>query len=246
MLGSGVCYYSSGCLINTTGNLTPSTLTEFEYKTDPIEKNVVCDYYDYPTCEQDAIEPITGFGVSTSFSRTFDVTCRNESRKYNVKGWFDYEHIHSQKSIHLMCRPDWGSPHVTLISPDQFAQIYEGVTFNLSCDGVDDYPLKNVTLWHNLNGSWANNRSVIISLINQEYTMQTNFSNIPIGEKYQWNCYYCDNNDYCAFASTNRSFYIVPLPIEEEDAGQLLIYLFIILVCVGIVYVFIYLSRRGQ
>ncbi len=98
--------------------------------------------------------------------------------------------------------PSQGKPIVTLISPINDT-ITNKNTVNMTCNAswVDGY-LINLSLY--INGTLnATNTTTVTN--NSNYT----FTNIDFGEGvYYWNCYACDNNSNCSWATNNFTYTI--------------------------------------
>jgi len=90
-------------------------------------------------------------------------------------------------------------PAVTLINPtDALFDNIGNITFQ--CNTTDDSQLVNVTLYHNITGSWSANETVNISGTSNS----TNFTINNIGDGfYVWNCEAYDNASQSAFAAAN-------------------------------------------
>ncbi len=79
--------------------------------------------------------------------------------------------------------------------------------FNLVCKSDDNYQLVNVTLYHNITGTWQANQTKSISGTSNISIF--NFSNIPNGTNFIWNCLAYDNHSRGGFASANWSVKVV-------------------------------------
>jgi len=80
---------------------------------------------------------------------------------------------------------------------------------NFVCNSSSDLGLKNVTLylWNSTGSLNSTNSKDITGILNQ-----SNFTDaFPYSDYYTWNCYSCDTNDNCAFATSNQTI----------DAGNL-------------------------
>ncbi|MFA5084637.1 MAG: hypothetical protein WC475_04675, partial [Candidatus Paceibacterota bacterium] len=96
------------------------------------------------------------------------------------------------------------------------------ISFN--CTSSDNNGLANVTLYGNWSAWHANETTDISGTSNT-----SNFSNKTIEEgMYAWNCYSCDSDDNCSFASSNRTVLIdthnpvvsARTPADEAEDGE--------------------------
>ncbi len=91
---------------------------------------------------------------------------------------------------------------INLISNQSFVN---GSTINFTCSAIDDTDLRNVTLYHNINGSFAANQSANIFGISNSSNFSIN--SIVVGN-YMWNCLACNKYGACEFNNTNFTFVI--------------------------------------
>ncbi|MBI2628501.1 LamG domain-containing protein [Candidatus Pacearchaeota archaeon] len=88
-------------------------------------------------------------------------------------------------------------PNGTLISPNNNYISYTGnITF--SCSAKDETNLKNITLYHNLNGNMTANETKIIT--GKSNSTNWTINNIQDGD-YIWNCLIYDNDSHFSWAS---------------------------------------------
>lgn len=99
------------------------------------------------------------------------------------------------------------SPISTLESPiDSYITASTTITFN--CSATDDYQLTNITLYHNIGGTFEANQTQTISGISNS-TIFT-IDNILTGT-YEWNCEIYDNNSQSSFANSNYTFTVTSM-----------------------------------
>jgi hypothetical protein len=103
---------------------------------------------------------------------------------------------------------DLGAPLVNLVSPTDTTTLGNpNITF--ICNATDTAGLANLTLYHNLNGSFIVNQTNTVNGLSN----QTNFTinNTPDGT-YKWNCLAEDTSANTAFAINNYTFSIDTTP----------------------------------
>ena len=71
-----------------------------------------------------------------------------------------------------------------------------------NCSATDDYGLVNITLYHNISGTWLANNTKALTGTSDYETFTIN--NIPDGN-YIWNCLAFDNASQSVFGNTNFS-----------------------------------------
>ncbi len=86
---------------------------------------------------------------------------------------------------------------------------------SLICQSSDDYQLINVTLYHNITGTWYANETKNISGTSNITTF--NINNIPNGGSFIWNCFSYDNKSRGSFANSNWSVNINITYINVHD-----------------------------
>ena len=96
-------------------------------------------------------------------------------------------------------------PAVTLNSPSDNA-VTSNTSVNFNCSASinnNRYELSNVTLYTNYSGNFVSNGTNLFSGISNNTNFTRSFS---IADKnFVWNCYVCDNESICGFASANRT-----------------------------------------
>ncbi len=105
-------------------------------------------------------------------------------------------------------------PFVTLADPvDNYATAENNVS--LACSAIDDWSLKNISLYHNITGTWQLNQSVdVTGTLNLS---EFNLSNIAYNTTFVWNCLVCDTGDKCDWAPANRTVYITQCAYPRGD-----------------------------
>ena len=99
-------------------------------------------------------------------------------------------------------------PNVTLSSPiENYVSDTGNITF--VCNITDDYNLDNITLLHDLNGSFLLNETRTISGTSDSETWT--FNNISIGN-YNWNCLAYDNDTHWSLAEDGPYSFSVTIP----------------------------------
>lgn len=92
-------------------------------------------------------------------------------------------------------------PNVTLISPlNNNVSTTKNILFN--CSATDDYKLVNITLYHNISGTWKFNETKNLSNTSDFEAFETN--NTPNGN-FIWNCLAYDNASLSGWGNTNYS-----------------------------------------
>lgn len=93
-------------------------------------------------------------------------------------------------------------PVINLIAPFN-ATSNTSTTWSLSCNATDETALNNITLWHNLGGTFAQNltNTTTGTLNSSTFT----FTSVNTGT-YTWGCKACDSSSNCASSSYNWSF----------------------------------------
>jgi len=96
---------------------------------------------------------------------------------------------------------------VTLNSPTNTETVLSSeIKFNCSAIAVDAGTMDNITLWHNISGTWKKNQTLDVSGIGAVDVNATfNVSNIPTGI-YKWNCEAFSSESYSANATSNFTF----------------------------------------
>ncbi|MFC1768800.1 Ig-like domain-containing protein [Nanoarchaeota archaeon] len=118
---------------------------------------------------------------------------------WNITCWD--EHNNTNTSETRSFRVDTADPNVTLVSPiDYYNTSNVNLTFTCNATNVE---LTNITLYHNIGGSFVANQTIAVSGTTAEVSF--NVTNIPDGT-YVWNCEAYDDVDNNAFAPENRTF----------------------------------------
>ncbi len=98
-------------------------------------------------------------------------------------------------------------PEVTLLYPPDNSTYTTQGDVDLVCQSDDNYELVNVSLYHNIAGSWQLNQTKSISGTSN-ITIFT-LSNIPNGTVFDWNCFAYDNKSRGSFADENWSLKVI-------------------------------------
>lgn len=159
-------------------------------------------------------EASTGIWASNPFS---PLTLGGGSGDLSVNGTLDCVNMYIGNTLSDSARSSlFGScyesgapvddpPVVTLNSSDALS-FTNTDSFNLNCSATDDQGIVNLSIYHNISGSWNVNQTSVT--LNQTYNFsQFDFSNIPNGG-YVWNCLAFDNASQSSFASANKTFTI--------------------------------------
>lgn len=88
-------------------------------------------------------------------------------------------------------------PNVTLVSPLN-SSIQSSSTVNFNCSATDNLRLSNISLYHNLNGTFLLNSTRNLTGTSNSTTWQ--FTNVPDGT-YSWNCLAYDNDTHFSFGA---------------------------------------------
>ena len=98
---------------------------------------------------------------------------------------------------------------VTLLFPPNSYESSDG-NIDLICESDDNYQLVNVTLYHDISGTWALNQTRDISGTSNITTFSIN--NLQNGTSFIWNCLAYDNHSRGRFASANWSVSVSIIP----------------------------------
>lgn len=96
---------------------------------------------------------------------------------------------------------DAGATSTLLYPPNNFVDTDGDIS--LVCQAEDNYKLVNITLYHNITGTWQANQTKNISGTSNIITFTIN--NILNGTIFKWNCLAYDNRSRGGFASANWS-----------------------------------------
>lgn len=97
-------------------------------------------------------------------------------------------------------------PTVTLSGPPNATAYIGASNLLFACNTTDDSGLKNVTLYHNINGAFAANQTVNITGLSN--STQFNITGVTPGS-YIWNCLASDGIFSPVFASANFTFSVI-------------------------------------
>ena len=97
---------------------------------------------------------------------------------------------------------NFGVEGITLLSPINNQNISSS-NLTLSCHGTSSNTIDNITLFHNLSGSFIENETRATD--NSSITASFSLNQTPDGN-YSWNCRMTENNNTQTFASSNFSF----------------------------------------
>ena len=93
-------------------------------------------------------------------------------------------------------------PTTTLVSPsNNYLSTTGNIIFN--CSAIDDYGLRNMTLYHNISGSWSANETKALTGTSDHKIFTIN--NIPDKTFFIWNCLTFDNATRSDFGDINLS-----------------------------------------
>jgi parallel beta-helix repeat protein len=93
-------------------------------------------------------------------------------------------------------------PSVMLLDPlDHTIATKEDIDF--TCSTTDNFKLVNITLYHNISGTWLSNQTETISGVSNVTTFTV--QNVQNGTNFVWNCLAYDNMSRGSFANTNWS-----------------------------------------
>ncbi len=96
---------------------------------------------------------------------------------------------------------------VTLLYPNDNSTYTTQGNVGLVCQSNDNYQLVNVSLYHNISGSWQLNQTKNISGTSNITTFT--LTNIPNGTNFIWNCLAYDNKSRGSFADANWSVEVI-------------------------------------
>jgi len=112
------------------------------------------------------------------------------------------------------------APYVLLNAPANNSNYWDNQSITFNCTGVDEYKIKNVSLWHNLTGVWHLNATGEAVIATTNFTLTNITQNNSIGV-YAWNCEACDTFGNCAFNLTNYTVKVndstIIVEVEEEE-----------------------------
>jgi parallel beta-helix repeat protein len=100
---------------------------------------------------------------------------------------------------------DAGAAATLLFPPNNYVNTAGNI--DLFCESDDNYQLVNVSLYHNISGTWQKNQTKIISGTSNITTFS--LSNLTNGTNFIWNCLTYDNNSRGGFAPANWSVSIL-------------------------------------
>ncbi|MBI4010586.1 MAG: hypothetical protein HY361_05420, partial [Candidatus Aenigmarchaeota archaeon] len=100
-------------------------------------------------------------------------------------------------------------PLTILVSPADGVTL-TSASFNFTCNATDSSGLANITLYHNISGTFVINQTAVINGTGN----QTNFTinSVPDGKEYGWNCLAFDSSGNNAFALNNFTFSVDTAP----------------------------------
>jgi hypothetical protein len=110
---------------------------------------------------------------------------------------------------------NFSSSSITLNSPvDNYISL-GNIVFNCSINIGDGTPV-NISLWTNSSGTWKIEQTNIVNVdLNK-----TGFNQTFTKGFYLWNCQGCDTNGDCGFSSSNRTFQISDMSINNVTYNQ--------------------------
>ena len=93
-------------------------------------------------------------------------------------------------------------PNVSLVGPPDNSIV--GTDLTLNCSATDDTDIANISLYHNIGGTWGLNQTVTFSG-GSDTNVQANFSlsSIPGATNFKWGCFASDNEGLTAWAPSN-------------------------------------------
>ena len=98
---------------------------------------------------------------------------------------------------------DSTNPVVKLIKPPDNINT-TNTTYVFSCNATDNTALKNLSIWHNIGGTWKANYTVAASGASNTSMTISKIIGVPVGS-YKWSCRAFDNALNKAFATSNRT-----------------------------------------
>lgn len=111
-------------------------------------------------------------------------------------------------------------PTITLVSPeDNHLNITGNITFN--CSAIDNNNLVNISLYHNISGTWELNQTNSVGGTSNSTIFTIN--NIPDETNFVWNCKAYNNASLSDFAPANRTINVNKEAIVF-DIGDYILY----------------------
>lgn len=166
-----------------------------------------------------AIAIISQYTKSRGIVKTVDQIksiLNSTGKKINDSGYSNLNYSRIDVYSAIASIGDLTNPTVTLNSPSANTSSAQ-LTFR--CNVTDNVNISNVTLYHNLTGSFIANITNS-SRANGSYSFIQNMTQ----GVFVWNCYSCDNSSNCAFASSNITFiidttnpYFSPAPTNQTS-----------------------------
>jgi hypothetical protein len=187
-IGLTSCHYtfSQGCYWKIQNSTTYAVLP---YRgSSSSELGVSCYNPTYSPCYHDSITEYSTFQLDTTI---LNISCKLPINR-SVYANFSFG-IYSLISgtFKLFCNPDTGSPYINQLSPPNNSIV--GNPINITCNATDDYPLKNMSIWSNVSGTWTQMVKVF-PLPENTYMIQYLLINISNGKNVSWLCNVWDNN----------------------------------------------------
>lgn len=157
-------------------------------------------------------------GTIAQISQNFTVSCA-AGCVINVTGRLNDTSGNSAQNetiITVSAPPDTTKPSIILDKPEDNhindTNQFVNITFNGTA--TDDSALKNVTLYHNVSGTWKSNLTTSLSGTSSGFKFILNLTNTT----FIWNVEACDTSDNCNFSTVNRTIilnFTAPLSISS-------------------------------
>jgi len=144
---------------------------------------------------------LTNTSITKDISQTFTQTLADGSYNWSVNCTDASNNIGNSETFNLSVNADF-SPVVGLVNPSN-GTTTSNDSIIFTCNATDDNNLVNISLYHNINGSFQLNQTTNISgTIN---STNWTINNIPEGT-YLWNCLVYDNSSQSDFGNSNFTF----------------------------------------
>lgn len=104
-------------------------------------------------------------------------------------------------------------PSLLLLNPFDNSTYITSNDVDLDCYSSDNYQLVNVTLYHNISGTWQANQTVSVSGASNTTTFTITVAN---NTNFEWNCLAYDNRSRASFSATNWSTNVI---VDTSNPG---------------------------
>ncbi|MDD9953412.1 MAG: hypothetical protein OXR66_03685 [Candidatus Woesearchaeota archaeon] len=170
---------------NVTDNYVPSNMTN-------------CSLYSNFTGNWSSNQTL--YNVTQGSNHTFETLLTPGDYVWNVL-CYDEENLGAFATNNYTFTAVNAPMSISLVAPVDGA-VLSDLTVTFNCTISDDYGIQNVSLYHNVSGSWTRNQTVNVTGKN----VDANFSvAVPVGT-YKWTCAAGDQLNVTEYASVNYTF----------------------------------------